>query len=163
MSLFGDDDSQTPPSSSRALFSPSFSDRPEASLFDDEPTDGWNVTARPRNTDVTPTLLTRFNAKIPQEYEAIYESLVETFGGGEHVPARQAAEMVLDDAAVQGDVRERIWGAVIGQKEVLGREEVWCLLAMVGVAATEGEEVGLDAVDERRNGLHHPHAATAEC
>lgn len=59
--------------------------------------------------------------------------------------------MVLDDANVRGEARDRIWGAVVGQKEVLGQEEVWCLLALVGLAGLDGEEVNIDAVDERRN------------
>ena len=148
MSLFGD---ETPPA--RALFSPTFSDTNSPSLFDDEDaTANWNNSpSRGRNQDVTSTLLTQQNAKIPPAYESIYNTLMETFGGGAEVPARQAAEMVLDDAEVRGDKRDRIWGAVVGQKEVLGREEVWCLLALTGLAEMEGEEVTIDAVDDRRH------------
>jgi len=57
---------------------------------------------------------------------------------------------VMERSGLDKEVRERIMGIVNaeGRPEV-GRGEVWVLLALVGLAQ-EGEEIGLDAIDERR-------------
>jgi len=146
MSLFGESSPST-----RSLFAAhDCSGAP--SLFDDDDdtvysTGGWGSSVGPaadpsvrRNRsqnlgDVMRSLLTADNADIPAVYYAVYGKLVSEFGDGADgmVDAHGAADKVLDEAGVAGDERNRIWDTVVGRKDLVGRGEVWCLLAMVGL------------------------------
>jgi len=161
MSLFGESSPGT-----RSLFaSPDFSGSP--SLFDDDAVDstgGWGssagVTASPRVHrnrsqnlgDVVRGLLTAENADIPAVYYDVYVKLVGEFGDGADgmVEAHGAAAKVLDEGDVYGDERNRIWDVVVGRKDLVGRGEVWCLLALVGLWQEGDRDIGVDAVDVRR-------------
>lgn len=97
---------------------------------------------------MTRTLLTAETAQIPSAYTQIYDKLVGEFGSGYGVGTAAIAK-VLDEAEVYDASRDRIWNTVVGKKDSLAREEVWVALAMAGLVA-EGEEVSIDAVDDRR-------------
>jgi sorting nexin-8 len=168
MSLFGDSSPNN-----RSLFaSPSFSGSP--SLFDDEHNSNgsgldsggtpWDndvaiashsssrisSTRLANPNDVAAILLTAENAVIPSAYYDIYEKLVNEFGGSDGAVQAHGVERVFDEAAVYGEERRRIWDVVVGMKESVGRGEVWCLLAMVGLVREGEDEVNVDSVDDRR-------------
>lgn len=162
MSLFG----ESPPGTRSLFASPDFSGSP--SLFDDDAVDstgGWGSSVggaatsprvhrnRSQNLgDVVRSLLTADNADIPVVYYDVYRKLVGEFGDGADgmVEAHGAADKVLDEAGVYGDDRNRIWEVVVGRKDLVGRGEVWCLLAMVGLWQEGDRDIGVDAVDVRR-------------
>lgn len=156
MSLFGD----SPPGSRSLFASPDFSGPP--SLFDDETADSgaWAGATSPRVHrnrsqnlgDVVRSLLTSENAEIPLAYYQVYEKLVSEFGDGADgmVEARGATDRVLDEAGVYAEQRGKIWDVVVGKKDLVGRGEVWCLLAMVGLVQEGEHDVGVDSVDARR-------------
>jgi sorting nexin-8 len=62
--------------------------------------------------------------------------------------------VVFAGVGVREEVGGRIWGVVTAGAGagMIGRGQFWVLLALVGLAL-EGEELGLDAVDERRGRL----------
>lgn len=127
-------------------------------------------------------LLTAANARIPPAYYAVHAQLVREYSDGADndgmVEARGAAERVLAEATAAapllspgGDLRGKIWEAVVGSKDLIGRGEVWCLLALVavvqegygsdaGAGGVGGLGVGVDelveAVDARRHGMFSP-------
>ena len=89
-------------------------------------------------------LLTTANARIPPAYYAVHAQLVREYSDGADndgmVEARGAAERVLAEATAAapllspgGDLRGKIWEAVVGGKDLISRGEVWCLLALVAV------------------------------
>ena len=158
--LFGD----SPPNSHASLFaSRDYSESP--SIFDDETADSsaWAGAQSPHNLhrnrsqnlgDVVRQLLTAENADIPPAYYGIYDNLVSEFGDGADglVEANGAADRVLNEAEVFGDERGGIWEACVGRKDLIGRGEVWCLLAMAGLVQEGEQDIGVDAVDVRRGG-----------
>lgn len=162
MSLFGD----SPPGSRSLLFSG------EPGIFGDDDNGGDNgawagatsPTSRLHNNipkhirsqnlgDVVKSLLTEENAEIPRDYYSVYEKLVSEFGDGADgkVEARGATDRVLDEAEVFGEERSKIWDVVVGKKDLVGRGEVWCLLAMTGLVQEGEHDIGVDSVDVRRS------------
>ena len=127
-------------------------------------------------------LLTATNARIPPAYYVVHAQLVREYGDGADddgmVEAHGAADRVLTEAATAagplspvGDLRGKIWEAVVGHKDLIGRGEVWCLLALVavvqegygsgaGVGGVGGVGVGVDelleVVNARRHGMLSP-------
>lgn len=150
MSLFGDD---PPPSR-----------QPKSSLFDDEPgtksagsglfnddadnagDSPWDFPNPKKNNarrNVVKTLLPADD--VPEAYVDAFDALSEANGG---VEPEQIRSLLVDGsvgAAEQGKIVEMIGGG----GEPLGRSEFNVLLALIGLAQ-EGEELSLDAVDERR-------------
>ena len=163
MSLFG----ESPPGTRSLFASPDFT-HGTPSLFDDDTGDSsaWAVATSPRvrpnrsqnPSDVVPRLLTAENAEIPQAYYEIYQKLLGEFGDGTDgmVEAHGAADRVLNEAEVFGEARNRIWDVIVGRKDLVGRGEVWCLLAMAGLVQEGDGDIGIDAVDVRRTGLPPP-------
>ena len=158
MSLFGDD-----------LEAPA---RPKSGLFDDEEAksktggtsmfgdDGagadesspWGFTPK-KNTgrgSLVKSLLA--NADVPDLYIDSFDSLQ----AGGSVSASDARQL-LRDCGISSSAQDTIWNIITGREEVvgLGRGEFSVLLALIGLAQ-EGEELSLDAVDERRRKLPKP-------
>ncbi|KAA8914874.1 hypothetical protein FN846DRAFT_925255 [Sphaerosporella brunnea] len=174
MSLFG----ESPPGTRPLFASPDFSGG-SPSLFEDDPAAGdsggaWAGAAstssprahrsnRSQNLgDVVRELLTTDNANIPPAYYDIYEKLVSEFGDGADgkVEAHGAADRVLDEAEVYGEDRNRVWELIVGRKDLVGRGEIWCLLAMAGLVQEGDRDIGVDAVDVRRRNLPIPRLKT---
>ncbi|KAM0722558.1 hypothetical protein Q7P37_001999 [Cladosporium fusiforme] len=88
------------------------------------------------------------DAEVPESYVDAWEALAAGKGGVEEADVRR---VVLEGTGVGAEDAERIWSIVSagGEGRVLGRGQVWVLFALVGLAK-EGEDLGLDAVDERR-------------
>jgi hypothetical protein len=173
MSLFG----ESPPSTRSLFASPDFSGG-SPSLFEDDDNSAWAGATSPRSIhrsftgnnssnsrpqslgDVVRTLLTADNANIPRAYYDIYEKLVSEFGDGADgkVEAHGATDRVLDEAEIlDTEDRNRIWELIAGRKDLVGRGEVWCLLAMVGLVQEGDRDIGVDAVDVRRRSEFRAH------
>ncbi|EGP90019.1 uncharacterized protein MYCGRDRAFT_99206 [Zymoseptoria tritici IPO323] len=155
-SLF-DDDNNTPgtPSKKTSLHARGVSnsifasaDPPAAAEEDDSP---WGFTPKKSkggSGNVIKTLLA--DAAVPDGYVDAFDEL--QVGG--RVSADDAQKLVKECGVGVGD-RTEVWRIVsAGDQELegLGRGEFFVLLALVGLAL-EGEELGLDAVDERRGRL----------
>ncbi|KAK0893541.1 Sorting nexin mvp1 [Friedmanniomyces endolithicus] len=148
--LFGDDDApaQAKPSSS-TMFG-----EPEAGNGDDSP---WGFTPNKKTAgkgELVKSLLA--NADVPELY-------VDTFDGmqaGGTVSAEEARRLLQE---IVPGAAEKIWTTMssIGQTQQLGRNEFNVLMALVGLAQ-EGEELSLDAVDERRAKLPTPSLPSRE-
>lgn len=133
------------------------SSNPQPSLFDDEHHDSvWSFPApraiRPRSgSAVIKTLLTVDNAKIPEEYYDYYQGLLEIYSVGNGKVGVEAIDRVFNEAGVAADAKDAIWKLVGDRRDSWTREEVWAVIAMVGLVI-EGDDLGLDAVDDRRRG-----------
>ncbi|TKA29214.1 hypothetical protein B0A50_03724 [Salinomyces thailandicus] len=163
MSLFGDE-AETP------------STRPKASLFDEgnaktsaaggssmfgddamaethDSDSPWGFTPKKsagRGGSLVKTLLA--DADVPDGYVDVFDRLQ---AGGGKVEAAECQKLLGEAGIAQGD-REQAWRIVSGEgSSDLGRGEFNVLLALVGLAQ-EGEELSLDAVDERRRNLPMP-------
>ncbi|KAK5167788.1 Sorting nexin mvp1 [Saxophila tyrrhenica] len=161
--------------------SPEAPSRPKYSLFDDDNNTTSNGNGKPKTASTSmfgDSSADDFDAASPWSFTPkkssggrgslvknlladadVPDFYVDTFDelqSGGSVSA-DAARGVLRDAAV-GEGKEReIWDVVTGRQQVesFGRGEVNVLLALLGLAQ-EGEELSLDAVDERRRNLPVP-------
>jgi sorting nexin-8 len=160
MSLFGD---ASPPPAARpksSLFDDDTStpkSKPSASMFGDSGADvddssPWGFTPKKSSGrgNLVKSLLA--DADLPDFYIDTFDSLQ----AGGSVSASSARQL-LRDAGLQEVTQEKVWELVVGRGEVgsLGRGEFSVLIALTGLAQ-EGEEVSLDAVDERRRKLPTP-------
>lgn len=167
MSLFGDDDSQP----SRTANASSTNNK--SSLFDDGPGTPSKPTsssifadsgAEDQNQDDSPWGFTPSKKKgtggslvknlladsdVPESYIDAFDALQQ--GGS---VSRAECEGLVRDCGIDSADREKIL-QIVGAGEKLGRGEFNVLVALVGLAK-EGEELGLDAVDERRGKLPTP-------
>lgn len=163
MSLFGED----PPAS-----------RSKSSLFDDgdtaplkgtsssmfgegpaETTDSpWDFTPKKSTGrgDLVKSLLA--DADVPDLYIDTFDRLQT----GSTVPSADCQQLLKESGLSTGDER-KIWNIVSnhGETSTLGRGEFNVLLALVGLAQ-EGDDLSLDAVDERRRKLPSPSLQTAK-
>jgi sorting nexin-8 len=156
MSLFGDDDTFTPSRNRQSgnLFDGNpapVSTKPHSnSLFADDSAAAWSMP--------TPKKAARMNivknllqpSEVPETYVDVYDALLasdEAPGGNVGVAG---VRRVIERSGLDREVRERILGIVnVDGRPEMGKGEVWVLLALVGLAQ-QGEEIGLDSVDERR-------------
>ena len=151
-SLFDDDDSAAPQQSSPAK--PSTSTSMFGDAADDDGSSPWasftpKKPQRRSGAEVVRSLLA--DAEVPESYVDAWEALA---AGRRDVEEADVRRVVLEGSGVGAEAGERIWSIVSagGESRVLGRGQVWVLFALVGLAV-EGEELGLDAVDERRGRL----------
>lgn len=115
--------------------------------------------ARKSKREVLQSLLA--GVPIPSAYERAFEVLLERGyivpgsaedGDGERINA-QGVRFLCQEAGVRGsdkDAVERALGDALA--EGLGKREAFVAIALVGLAS-ESEEVGLDAVDERKRSM----------
>jgi len=161
-SLFDDDDNQTESSGflngkPQQQSSPA---KPNTSMFgdaadDDEGGSPWasftpKKQQRRSGVEVVRSLLA--DSEVPETWVDAWEALdVGKTGVVEEADARRA---VIEGCGLRSEVGDRIWGIVCAGAEsrALGRGQFWVLLALVGLAL-EGEDLGLDSVDERRGRL----------
>lgn len=158
MSLFGDD-TESPVRPKSSLFDDDQAAKPKtsSSMFGDSTADAdesspWGFTPK-KNTgrrSLVKSLLV--NADVPDLYVDTFDSR-QTAGIVSGGDARQ----FLGDCGISGSAQNQIWGLVShrGEATTLGRDEFNVLLALIGLAQ-EGEELSLDAVDERRRKLPRP-------
>lgn len=152
-SLFDDPDSAAAPAQQSVAAA-----KPNTSMFgdaaDDDGSSPWasftpKKPQRRSGAEVVRSLLA--DAEVPEAYVDAWEALA---AGRRDVEEADVRRVVLGGSGVGAEVGEEIWRIVSasGESRVLGRGQFWVLLALVGLAL-EGEELGLDAVDERRGRL----------
>lgn len=160
-SLFDDSSAPTNGTSNGAASKPPTSSsmfgddpQPAADGDDDDASSPWAAFTPRKPThragaSVVRALLS--DAEVPESYVEAWDALAAGRNGVEEAEARR---VVIEGSGVRAEVGERIWSVVSGggESRVLGRGQCWVLFALVGLAR-EGEEVGLDAVDERRGRL----------
>jgi sorting nexin-8 len=169
MSLFGDfaDDppsSQSKPNVSKtSLFDeePSSHNRNSSSLFaddgagDDSPW-GMPTPKKAGRAQLVKNLLPGTN--VPELYVDIFDDLAAEGNKQGNGISLDGAKKVLEGSGLASDVKSRILGLVLpaGEEGALqngvGRSESNVLLALVALAQ-EGEDVGLDAVDDRKRSM----------
>ncbi|KAK5136914.1 hypothetical protein LTR08_001421 [Meristemomyces frigidus] len=157
MSLFGED-TETPAARPKSsLFDDeSAQSKATSSMFGDAPADAndspWGFTPKKSagRGSLVKSLLA--DADVPDMYVDTWDS---SQSGGS-VNAQECQRLLGGSDISQGD-QERIWNIVSsrGESNSLGRGEFNVLLALIGLGQ-EGEELSLDAVDERRRKLPTP-------
>lgn len=161
MSLFGDDDA--PAGRSKASLFDDESSKPaknnnSSSIFADSTAEDesspWGFTPKKttgRGGNLVKSLLA--DADVPE----LYIDTFDTAQSNGQVDS-QYARQLLEESRISPASRAKIWSIVsAGNPTVasLGRGEFNVLMALIGLAQ-EGEELGLDAVDERRQRLPTP-------
>ncbi|KAH0173127.1 sorting nexin Mvp1, partial [Aureobasidium melanogenum] len=96
---------------------------------------------------------------VPESYVNFFDVLLSQSTAQGGVTLRQIKSLLSESSIghpEQSKILEIISAADADDSRVLGRGEVNVILALIGLAQ-EGEELGLDAVDERRRQLPIPH------
>lgn len=160
MSLFGDSDEPPSRVAKSSLFDEPAQSKGSTSMFGDVPaeTDAgspWDFTPRKNNSrkghgNVVKALLA--DVSVPDLYIDTWDDVAKGQG---NISADEARDF-LKRAAV-GTTEGKIWSIVSnnGESTTIGRGEFNVLLALIGLAQ-EGEELSLDAVDERKKSLPVP-------
>lgn len=162
MSLFGDFPDDAPSSGHKANASKSSlfdddrpaSNRNSASLFAEEDSSPWGMPTPKKagRAQLVKQLLA--NADVPDVYVDTFDAL-EKRGSGVSL---EETKKVLGASGLGEDLKSRILQQVLptGEESAsqtgVGRSEFNVLLALIGLAQ-EGEEIGLDAVDDRRRSM----------
>lgn len=163
MSLFGDDEdvprlAQKPTQNKSSLFDedkPS-SNRNSSSLFAEEDSP-WGIPTPKKagRAQLVKQLLQ--GADVPDVYIDLFDSSEKQGSGVKLAEVKK----VLAASGLSEDLKERILSLVLpageegASRDGVGRNEFNVFLALIGLAQ-EGEEVGLDAVDDRRRSMR-PH------
>jgi sorting nexin-8 len=181
MSLFGDFADDPPSTSAHQRGNPSKSslfddDRPSgagsgpgnrnsASLFAEEDSPwGMPTPKKAGRAQLVKQLLA--NVPVPDVYVDTFDGLVADGDKQGNGVSPAGVKKVLDAAGLDEDVKSRILGLVLptGEQSAVdhgvGRHEFNVLLALVAVAQ-EGEELGLDAVDDRKRSMNTTTAQAA--
>jgi sorting nexin-8 len=139
-----DDDETTKSKTSSSMFGDSTAD------IDDSSPWGFTPKKNSGRGSLVKSLLA--NADVPDLYIDTFDSLQ---AGGSVLAAD--ARQLLRDSGISASAQDTIWSIVTSRAEVnsLGRSEFSVMLALVGLAQ-EGDELSLDAVDERRRKLPTP-------
>ena len=145
-SLFDDDNTSTKPTASSSMFGD------DASTAESSPWAGFTPKKQSRRgAGVVRMLLA--DADLPEVYIDAWDTLA---AGRVQVEAEEGRR-VLRESRIDVQEQEAAWRIVTsgGETERLGRGEFSVLLALIGLAQ-EGEDLSLDAVDERRGKLPVP-------
>jgi len=92
---------------------------------------------------------------VPEQYVDAYDETVAGSGASSKGVSLEAAKKVVSASGISSGDQERVLQIVGGDADGLTRPEFNVLLALIGLAQ-EGEELGLDAVDERKSRLPIP-------
>lgn len=145
-SLFDDDDPTSKPKAGASMF------RDSLAAEADDSSSPWGFTPKKGTGRKSLVKSLLANADVPDLY-------IDTFDGMQSSGSISASEArsMLGACGISGSAQAQIWDIVSnrGESQSLGRDEFNVLLAMIGLAQ-EGEELSLDAVDERRRKLPRP-------
>nr|POF18642.1 sorting nexin mvp1 [Quercus suber] len=157
MSLFGEDSPATRAKSSLFDDDAAHSKATSSSMFGDDGHGAdndspWGFTPKKNTQRGNPVRSLLAGADVPDLYIDAFDSL-QTGGNVRAVECQQ----LLRESGVGTSASETIWDIVSnrGESSALGRAEFNVLVALVGLSH-EGEELSLDAVDERRRRLPLP-------
>jgi len=92
---------------------------------------------------------------VPEQYVDAYDDTVASSGTSSKGVSLEAAKKLVGASGIDSGDQERVLQIVGGEADGLTRPEFNVLLALIGLAQ-EGEELGLDAVDERKSRLPIP-------
>ena len=168
MSLFGSSPDQSAPQAPNAQ-----ADK-RSSLFDDETpntkasgglfNDGsadndspWGMPPPKRQSrgDVVKTLLSA--SDVPESYVDAFDTLnASEHGAGAGKMSYSGVKAVLEGSRVAQSQQDRIARLLSREGATIGRSEFNFLLALIGLAQ-EGDELSLDAVDERKKSCAPPY------
>jgi len=91
---------------------------------------------------------------VPEQYVDAYDLIIANGGGSEAGVSLDAAKKLVLESKISPGDQDKVLQIVGGSAEGLERSEFNVLLALIGLAQ-EGEELGLDAVDERKRSKIH--------
>jgi sorting nexin-8 len=157
MSLFGDGpEAPSRPKSSLFDDDSAAQSKKSSSMFGDAPDDAaspWGFTPSKKNAgrgSLVRSLLA--DADVPDLYIDTFDNLQRS-----GVVIEGDVKRLLRESGIGSGDQDKIWNTVSshGQSNTLGRPEFNVLLALIGLAQ-EGEDLSLDAVDERRRKLPTP-------
>lgn len=92
---------------------------------------------------------------VPEQYVDAYDNTIANEGSWGKGVSLEAARKLVGASGISSGDQERVLQIVGGDADGLTRPEFNVLLALIGLAQ-EGEEFGLDAVDERKTRLPVP-------
>jgi len=153
MSLFGDEDqpARQPKSS---LFEEESANKGGSGLFADDSTANssaaWEFPTpkKAARQNLVKTLLQ--DDEVPEAYIDAYDRMLASgSGSGAGLISLEGARRLLADSGIGSGEQSKILEIVGGGREGLSRSEFNVLFALIGLAQ-EGEELSLDAVDERK-------------
>jgi len=159
MSLFG----ESPPRSTRQTKSSLFDDdeapnKGSSGLFTDDNTNNdpspWDFPTSKKQArgNVVKSLLQ--GTDVPEQYVDAYDLIISNGGGSDAGVSLDAARKLVLESRISSGEQEKALQIIGGGAEGLGRSEFNVLLALIGLAQ-EGEELSLDAVDERKRSEIH--------
>jgi sorting nexin-8 len=168
MSLFGEFADDPPPARANAGKSSLFEEerpsgnRHSSSLFADDADDSpWGIPT-PKKTgraQLVKSLLP--GSDVPETYVDIFDNLVADGNKQGSGISLEGVKKVLESSGLAPDVKARILGLVLptgdetAAQSGVGRAEFNVLLALIALVQ-EGEELGLDAVDDRKRSMSNP-------
>ncbi|EMD65141.1 hypothetical protein GGP41_003780 [Bipolaris sorokiniana] len=164
MSLFGDDDSNTPPrpGQSSLLFDddPKPAGRPGNSLFADDLGDNDSPWAFPTPKKAGREALVRSllpPTDVPDSYIDAFDALLDAGYGHGNGVSLVGVKQLLADSGIPAHAQSKILEIVLpaGGSAELGRNEFNVVFALIGLAQ-EHEDITLDSVDERKRNLPVP-------
>ncbi|KAF2148250.1 sorting nexin Mvp1 [Myriangium duriaei CBS 260.36] len=158
MSLFG----ESPPKETRTKSS-LFDDRPaaksNAGLFADDGANGspWDMPTPKKNARKNYVKSLLASTPVPDKYIEIFDALLEKEGASDGTISIESARDFVSKCKISSSDADKILQIVTGGgASSLGRSEFNVLLALVGLAQEQGDELSLDAVDERKKKLPVP-------
>jgi sorting nexin-8 len=151
-SLFDDDNTQKP---DRPSTSSMFAD--SSSVADNDTNSPWGFTPKKSAGRGNPVKTLLANADVPDLYIDTFDAAAQ---GNSRVDAQHCRQLLRESRVSPAD-QSQIWKIVSGGADIAAfeRGEFNVLLALIGLAQ-EGEELGLDAVDDRRTRLPVPQLAS---
>jgi sorting nexin-8 len=149
-SLFDDDNTQK---TERPSTSSMFADSSSSAADNNDANSPWGFTPKKSAGRGNPVKTLLANADVPDLYIDTFDAAAQ---GNSRVDAQHCRQL-LRESRVNPSDQSQIWKIVAGGADVaaLDRGEFNVLLALIGLAQ-EGEELGLDAVDDRRTRLPVP-------
>lgn len=154
-SLFDDDDQPAARNTANSGLFAEANDADDGQSPWDFPAPKKHNSTRQRG-DLIKTLLSP--GDVPETYVNLFDALLSQSTAQGGVTLRQIKSLLSESSIghpEQSKILEIISAADADDSRVLGRGEVNVVLALIGLAQ-EGEELGLDAVDERRRQLPVP-------
>lgn len=158
MSLFGDDIAPTKQTKPSALFEDEAS-KPGAGLFESNGTPGatgqspWDFPT-PRKAarrDAVKSLLP--DQTVPQQYLDFVDALLARGATANGNITTEASTNLIRESGLNSDEQHKIIALVSSGTEGLSRSEANVILALIALAQA-GEDISLDAVDERKQCMH---------
>ena len=152
MSLFGDED---PPArqTKSSLFDEESANKGGSGLFADDNTTSssgaWDFPTPKKAARGNPVKTLLQEDEVPETYVDAFDRVLASGSSGNGLVDQGGARRLLLESNVGAGEQSKILEIVGGNADGLSRSEFNVLFALIGLAQ-EGEELSLDAVDERK-------------